>query len=312
MAEVFNIVLPVFGLLAIGYVAAWTGLINDVAADGFSIYVQRVAIPFLVFRAIGLTPAPDIAPAALLLCYFGTIVIVWTIGSLVAKHILKTDGQVSAITGVGGAYSNTVMLGLPLVVTSFGDEGALIFFILFPFHLPLMTLLSAIQIEWSRGENVNFVQTIMNTFRGMAGNPIIVAIIVGALFRASGLTLPESVDTVSKTVADTAIACALVSMGLILRRYGISRGFKPALLMSGLKLLLFPALVWFFASHVAGLDPVTVGVLTIFGASPVGVNTFIFATRYGVGQAEASSAIAISTGMSIFTISAVLIFLGVG
>lgn len=312
MTEIIDIVLPVFGLLGVGYVAAWSGLMSVSAADGFSAYVYRIAIPALVFRAIALTPAPDIAPVTLLLCYFGAVAIVWTLASLAARYVLKIDGPVSAIVGVGAAYSNTVMLGLPLVVTSYGSEGALIFFILFPFHMPVMTLVNSIQIELSRGREVNFGKAVLATARSMAKNPIIVGVAAGAIFRFSGLTLPQSADTVTDMIATTAVPSALVSMGLILRRYGVSRGFRPAILMTALKLLVLPALVWVFTAKIAGLDATTVGVLTIFAAAPVGINTFIYASSHGVGVAEASSAIALSTGLSIVTISIVLALLGVG
>jgi len=285
---------------------------NVAAADGFSAYVYRIAAPVLVFRSIATTPAPDISPATLLLCYFGAVTIVWLLASGISRSVLKTDGPVSAIVGVGASYSNSVMLGMPLVIISYGAEGALIFFVLFPFHMPVMTLVNSLQIEYSRGGGVNFGAAVLATLKSMARNPIIIGIAIGALSRFSGITLPQSADTIVKLIADTAVPCALISMGLISYRYGIVKGLRPAIVMTVLKLAVLPALVWVFAAKIAGLDAISVGVLTIFAASPVGINVYIFASAHDVGVAEASSAIAISTVLSVATISIVLALLGVG
>lgn len=312
MNQVFDIVLPVFGLLGIGYAAAWIRLLGEAATDGLAAYVYRIAIPILVFRFVVTNDTPETSPLVLLGCYFGAVAIVWALSSAIARLGFGVRGPLNAIAGMGAAYSNSVLLGFPLIVASYGDAGALIFFILTPFHMPIMALALALHLEMSRGDQVAYAKVAIATFRSMAQNPIIIGIASGVLYKVSGLPLPGLANTISKSIGDTGLPCALFCMGLTLRRYGVREGLKLALLMTILKLLLLPALVWFFAHQIAGLDPVSVGALTIFAAAPAGVNVFIFASQYQVGIAQASSAIAISTALSIVTISVALAFLGVG
>lgn len=54
------------------------------------------------------------------------------------------------------------------------------------------------------------------------------------------------------------------------------------------------------------------GVAVLFAACPCGINAYLFAERYKQGVADASSAIALSTALSLFTTIAWLTFLGVG
>jgi hypothetical protein len=54
------------------------------------------------------------------------------------------------------------------------------------------------------------------------------------------------------------------------------------------------------------------GVAVLFAACPCGINAYLFAERYKQGVADASSAIALSTGLSLFTTIGWLTFLGVG
>jgi predicted permease len=46
----------------------------------------------------------------------------------------------------------------------------------------------------------------------------------------------------------------------------------------------------------------------MLAAQPTGVNPFLFASRYNVGQLVASSAVFMSTVISIFTLSLLLAF----
>jgi predicted permease len=49
------------------------------------------------------------------------------------------------------------------------------------------------------------------------------------------------------------------------------------------------------------MPPVWAGVAVLFAACPCGVNAYLFAERYRQGMADASSAIALSTALSLFT-----------
>ena len=79
-----------------------------------------------------------------------------------------------------------------------------------------------------------------------------------------------------------------------------------------LKLVALPALVFVVARYGIGLPDVWVGTATLTAALPTGMVPYSFATKYGVAPRRAASAILISTGAGVFTLSAVLILLGVG
>jgi malonate transporter and related proteins len=71
-----------------------------------------------------------------------------------------------------------------------------------------------------------------------------------------------------------------------------------------------PALVLLLATSVFAMPPVWVGVAVLFAACPCGINAYLFAERYNTGVADASSAIALSTLLSMGTIALWLWVLG--
>jgi predicted permease len=80
-----------------------------------------------------------------------------------------------------------------------------------------------------------------------------------------------------------------------------------------LKLLVLPAVVLLTAHFVFGVGGLSLAVLVMMAAAPVGSNALIFAQRYRTQEAEATAAIVLSTVAFVFTSSmwvAVLALLG--
>ena len=90
-------------------------------------------------------------------------------------------------------------------------------------------------------------------------------------------------------------------MGLSLYRYNLLGGLKLASLITVLKIVAHPTLVWLFAFKIFPMPAVWSGVAVLFAAMPTGVNSFLLAERNNAGVAAVSSAIALSTCLSLFT-----------
>ena len=132
------------------------------------------------------------------------------------------------------------------------------------------------------------------------------ALVGGLVFQALGLTLPRTVDVWAGLIGDAAGPCALFSMGASLRAFRIGGALPRAAVMMTLKLVLLPLLVWLLATQVFTVPPFWTAVAVITAALPCGVNSYLFAERYKVGQAESAAAILISTGLSVLTLSLLL------
>ena len=76
--------------------------------------------------------------------------------------------------------------------------------------------------------------------------------------------------------------------------------FQPTVVF---KLVLHPALAWFFAAKIAGLAPLTVAVITLMAAMPSGVNVFVLAQQYGTYVQRAASAVLVSTVLAVISLS---------
>jgi hypothetical protein len=62
MLHILSIVLPVFGLIAIGYGARRAKLVLDRTGDGLSDFVFTIAVPALIFKTLTAADLPQSQP----------------------------------------------------------------------------------------------------------------------------------------------------------------------------------------------------------------------------------------------------------
>ncbi|MDX1539991.1 MAG: AEC family transporter, partial [Geminicoccaceae bacterium] len=166
-------------------------------------------------------------------------------------------------------------------------------------------------LEVARGGGTDLLHLLANAGRGLITNPILLGLVAGILWNVSGLGIPSAIDRWMALLAAAAVPCALFSMGASLRAYRILGALKPASVMIVLKLVGHPLITFAFATFVFAVPPLWTAVAVVLAALPVGVNVYLFGNRYGCGQAEAATAILLSTIISVLTLSALLLWLGV-
>jgi malonate transporter len=305
MLHILEIILPVFGLIAAGFLTRLIGYVGDKVGEGLSEFVYTVAIPCLIFRTLTGVHMPDVQPWGYWYAYFGGVAIVWTLGSLIAGRIFGATGVSQVVAGFCASQSNTVLVGIPLILEAYGEAGAVPLFLLIAIHLPIMLAVGTVLAE---GRDTHWTRIA----RQLATHPILMSIVASVAFRQSGFAVPGVLTSVVNQIGTAAIPCALFAMGMALRRYGIREGAGLAAAITVLKLVVHPAIVMLLAYRVFSMPPAWAGVAVLFAASSVGVNAYLFAERYREGVGLASSAIALSTGCSVVTTSLWLLILGVG
>jgi predicted permease len=297
-------VLPVFGLIALGYAARWRGWLREGTGDGLSDFVFMLAVPCLMFGTLARAHIPDVQPWGYWTAYFTGLSVVWVL-AMASAHRFGRRGPELAVAGFAAAQSNTVFVGIPMILKAYGPDSAVPLALLLAIHLPL-TMTAATLLAEGRGASPGLL------LRRLCLNPLLVAIALGALSRPVAGLLPAPAWTLVDLLAGAAVPCALVAMGMAMHRYGLRGGIGLPLVLSGLKLILHPLIVYLLATRVVSMPPAWAGVAVLFAACPCGINAYLFAERYRQGVADASSAITLSTLLSLFTTAAWLTFLGVG
>jgi len=297
MLDTLQIVLPIFVIIGCGGAAAATGLMGARVADGLSEFVFVIAIPVLLFRTLATAPLPEAQPWGYWSAYFGALALIWWMTSALASRVFGLKGQEVPILSFATVQANTVFIGIPLILRVFGDAGSVPMFLLIAIHLPVTMTVATLLVERSEGGAARLPEMA----RKLLLHPILVGIMAGVAWRLTGLPLPGVAATATKLMADAALPTALFALGMTLRRYGLSAPLPLVGAVAFLKLVAQPALVYLLAFHVLPMPPVWAAVAVLFAACPCGVNAYLLASRYGVGVALSSSAVAATTALAVLT-----------
>jgi malonate transporter and related proteins len=305
MNQIVNIILPVFGLIGIGYGVAWSRLLDQKTGEALADFVFAVAIPVLIFRTIVAADFGAVSPWRLWLPFFTAYGLVWAAGHLVVRRFFGRDHRASMVGGISAAFGNTVLVGIPLTLAAYGEAGTVAIALIIAVHLPIGMAASAVlivhaeRLDGISAEAIDKWRVARSVGRNLATNPIVIGIFAGLLWRWTGFSLDGVHGVLITRISDVAATVALLALGMSLRKYGMHRNIPAGLAISGLKLLLMPLLVLLLVRYVVALPPVWAKVAVLAAACPTGVNAYLVANRFRTGEALASNAIAISTGLAV-------------
>ncbi len=309
MEQIATIVLPVFGIILVGYVIAWSGLFSTQTGDAISDFVFAIPIPMLLFQTMATAAFPGGAAWLLIwVAHFIGFTIIWIAGTQITRRIFKRDARAGVVGGTAAAYTNAFVLGIPLVVTAYGEEALAPISLIVAAQLPLLMVLSAVLIERALIiDGVEGAPVRSNIFvsvgRTAVSNPFIISIVLGLLWRLTGLPLPWLAAIIVDRIAEIAGTLALLALGLGLRKHGISGNAVAAIVLTFLKLVAMPAIALFVVLYIVPLPPIWAKVAVIVAACPSGNNVFVVAARFRTGEALASNTIILSTALSVLSMS---------
>ncbi len=313
LASLADIFFPVYFVLGTGYVFARTGLATPVTLSGATNFVFWISLPALVFHALRTSVLPAPEAGLLLVTYFVVAVGVFIAAFLLARRLGLRDAD-PTVFAMGGNYSNTILVGLPIISHLMGQAGVATLFWIVTFHAGILFTLAAVSLRFddsgASGKGIAGKGGLKVMLKRTFGeNPIVPAAAAGLVCNLIALPVPAFVDTTFTLVGD-----ASVPLGLFL--VGVSLGSCKGLVMPGttliscvLKLVVMPLLVAVIAGRALGLphDWVLAAVLT--AGLPAGVTVVIFSERLKSTPGFASGAFFLSTVLSMLTIPGIVYLL---
>ena len=121
--------------------------------------------------------------------------------------------------------------------------------------------------------------------------------------------MPPPPENFTSPLSDAAGPCALFALGATLVGRSISTGATKISYMTICKLLVHPAAIWVSTNLIFDVDPLWAMAATLAASLPIAANVFIVARQYYTYVERVSGAIPVSTTMSIFSVSALLLVL---
>lgn len=306
--HVASSLLPVVLLIGIGFVAGRMKLIRGEAVRDLSNLVFLVLVQALLFRSMATAHLErlDLTSVALYYIVAGAM--------FFALLFMRGLNSRSAVLALASIFSNTLMIGVPLVQLAYGEAALVNLFTLISMHALVLLTLATIVLELlvAREEAAaghaaprHIAATVARAVKNAVLHPVPLPIIAGFLYSLTGWGLAPVVERPLKLLGDAFGPVALVLVGVTLAQTAIGRHLKGALVISFLKTVIHPLLMW-AAGWALGLSGLPLKVMVVAAALPVGANVFLFSQRYHKEEDLVTASVAVSTVMAVGTISVVM------
>lgn len=290
-----NTVLPLFLMLAVGYLTRLTGLMGEIASRQVNKVIFKIFLPLLVFCNIYDSDLTADLRSNLLIFALAGVLIEFLV-SLVLVLLTEQENARRGVMLQGMFRSNFVLYGIPISAALFGSAASGRVSVLIAVVIPLFNVLAVLALEMFNGQRPNLWRVLL----GILTNPLILASAAGIACNYFRITLPGVIYSTASTLGSIATPLAFVVLGASLSFGETGRCARPLLIVLCVKLLIYPA-AFLGAAILMGFRGADLAVLlTLFG-SPIAVSSFTMAQQMGGDDQLAGQQVVFSSVLSIGT-----------
>ena len=316
MNAIIDIIVPVFGMVAVGWLLGRSPLLTPDGLRGLTNVTFHALFPALLFRSMSKVRVETLS-LDILVVFFGAGLLLYFLVMTLGRFIGMSLGN-RTVFALSSSFCNGVGIGIPFVTYAFGEAGLVPLLMIISVNSLILLTLSSFLLEFDvrGGAGGRLLAKLGSAALTMMKHPIIPSIFAGLIWSeltalVPGLATPEVVDRVLQALATAAPPCGLIMAGASLAHVGLKEHWQTAAIASALKLVVLPLMVWTAGRYLFDLAPLWLTVATLNAAMPAGANVYLVAQLYRTGVGLSTNAVVISTTASVLTLSLALLLLGV-
>ena len=302
--EILGLILPLFGLIIIGYVAAKITKQPVEALGWLSTFIVYIALPALFYKLLSRTPIDQLASWNFIGVNIGVTFCIFALTFAIGYFATRGNIPEATVQGFAGAYGNIGYMGPALAILVFGERAAIPVAIIFCFenamHFTLAPALMAIGGQAEGGPLAVAQRVVVK----IVTHPFMIASAVGVGAAFFHFSEPAPVTRLIDYLAQAAAPCALFAMGVTLALRPLKRVPLALGYVVPMKLILHPfAMYLVLAITGVASDNVWLFTAVLLAALPTATNVFVIAQQYNAWVERASASVLVSTVVSIVTVS---------
>ena len=289
--QIFILVL----LIAAGYVAVSTEIMDPRATRGLSGLLVNITLPALIIASmqVPITPARLAGAETLLLATVVFFILSFAVARVTSRAMPMTSSE-RGVFEFAIVFGNVGFMGFPVAQTLFGADA--LFYVAI-FNLVFNFLVFSVGIAMLTGEQEGGFDP------RLLANPGIVASAAGFLLFLGSVEIPAPFIDAIDLLGGVTTPLAMIIVGAMLATFPAREmvGDWRIWVASAVLLLAVPVAYCYLFSSIFS-DPLVSGVMITMAAMPAAVNTVVFAEQYGADARLASQIVFVSTIGSLITI----------
>ncbi len=210
---VFTVIVPIFFLLASGYLSVKFQLLTKEQVNAVGAFVIKIALPALFFQALAAKDLHEIWYPEYFLFYRSVSFFLYVTAFFIVSHYFKNNRSQSSVLSLGAAMSNTGLIGTAVLSLLLGQRAmtytSLVVIIESVLLIPAVLILA----ELGNSQKASFVQICQSTAFTLLKNPLFMGVMLGMFCAIFQIHVPEQLDQVLALLGQTASPLALFSIG---------------------------------------------------------------------------------------------------
>lgn len=301
MSLIFQIVLPMFALVALGWWAARYRGFSNAMVQGLSRFLGIYALPALLFSSMAKAQISERIEWSFLAAFYLAALVIFVLGAAWMRVRKRRDAM--APVGLASSFSNIALLGTPILMEAYGASVAVPVMLLIVFQSPLLFTTATLLAESQRSAGGRPLRAAGNAVKAAVFSPLVMSVFFGLVANLVQIPVPVAIMKGMGLLAQTVLPCACFTLGATLAFSPATGHLLPAAAMAVMKTGLHPLLTWLLAAKVFMLPPDWVAPAVTAAALPIGVNAYVFAERYQTSRELVSMSLLLSTLLSPVAIS---------
>ncbi len=301
ITTVLGKIISIFIIMVIGIICYKMNIIDKYAKDKLSQLSTWIVCPMLIFMSFQMDYDAELLKKMIIV--FGLAVISFMISIILANVILREkEGYDNAVERFGVIFTNCGFIGIPLGSAIFGNIGV-IYATMFvaAFHV----------FCWTYG--ISLLDQGKFQLKKLI-NPCLVAVVLGVLFFALQIKVPENVAYALNSISNMNTPLAMLISGVVLAQLDLKATLQKLikgrlLLVVLLRGIISPALFALLIRMIPMDEQIRV-VSAMTAACPTGAFTITLSILYGRDDNYGTEILCSSTLLSIITIPLCLLIVG--
>jgi len=299
--RIADLILPVFAVILTGWIVGYTRYLSRALSDALIHFAYNVAMPALLIVTIAQEPGHSLINWRFLVAFGGgSLLCFFLVFGIMSIHTSRSLAS-RTMHGMAASMTNTGFVALPVLQAIYGQRTVLPAAIATVFVAVVMFPLAVILLELDHRDAQGSRTASMVTVKHVVLNPLVISTLVGMFLSVLDLRMPGPVTAYFRILADALTPCALFAIGLGLSIDGLRANVGRASLLSAVKLVIMPVIVYGLSVSL-GLDPLYTIAAVICAAVPTAKTVYILAGEYHCEEIMVASTISMTTLFSVISL----------
>lgn len=294
-------------IIILGYILRWKDVLTKTGIRELSGLAVNITCPLLVIASVCQMENSDMNTILYLLFWGTAIYISLPFLSVIFTKVFRIINSEKGCYQFMLIFSNTSLLGFPVVQALFGNEAVFYTALL---HIPFDILVYSYGFYIMKGENEHNIE-LSSDFVKQLWNPGLVLTVLALTIYLLEIKLPTVLSDTCYIVGNLTTPLSMIIIGASLYEIKLADIFrvKELYIMSIFRLLIIPLAIYTILVACTDLSDMLVGIATITFGMPVGSMIVMIANDFSNNTELAVKSVSLTTVLAVVTVPVLVLVL---